>query len=206
MYAPGRMTDYAIRVRVSWKEFEGSMGDWGLLSRHAIAYEHPEPGNIHCHVLLTGVHCSDETLKNVMRGHNLKLKGNKQWSFKQSFKNPQDEVIEITPETWPKYISYMSKGKYDPKYVQGFSEEIVADCKAAWVDYTTKPKAYLIYLAFANTIKTKLNLTQLKIETHVWCMAKYKSHTPQMRKEQSQLIDDYCFYNDITKEYKLPYQ
>jgi len=205
---PGRMTDYAIRLRVSWKEFEASMGDWGLLTKNAVVYEHPEPGNIHCHVLLTGVHCSEETLKNVMRGHNLKLKGNEQWSFKTSFKNPQKEKIEITPETWPKYISYMSKGKYDPKYVQGISTEIIDGCKASWVDYTTKPKAYLVYLAFMGTIEAKetLTLNEIKIEAHVYCMNKYKSHTRQCRNEMSQLIDDYCYYKNVKKEYKMPFQ
>lgn len=39
----------------------------------------------------------------------------------------------MTLDTAPRYITYMSKGKYDAKYVKGYETEYLDDRKAEWV-------------------------------------------------------------------------
>ena len=204
----------AVRIRCPYETLRTTMGDWGLVSKHVVAYEHPEDlTNIHCHLLLTNVYVTNQNLKDTMWAHGVPCKGSGQISFKTTFKCPTTKkVMDITDETWPKYISYMSKGKHEPKYAQGFSDETIQSYRALWVNYTKDPPAYLVYLEFKKYIEQRIDKPRL-IDwgfvvscAHVFCMNKHKAHTPTMRKEQSQLIDDYCYWTNISKIYNLPYQ
>jgi len=203
----------AVRLTASYETLRTTVGEWGLVSKNLVVYEHPEPDNIHCHLLLTGVYVTTQNLKDTMRSHGVPCKGAGQLSFKETFKCPTTKkVLEITEETWPKYISYMSKGKYEPKYSQGFSDETIQSYRALWVNYTKDPPAHLVYLDFKKYISERIDKPRnvdwgfVVSCAHVFSMNKHKAHTPAMRKEQSQIIDDYCYYNNITKLYSLPYQ
>ena len=202
----------AVRLSASYETLRTTIGDWGLVSKLLVAYEHPEPDNIHCHLLLTGVYVTNQNLKDTMRAHGVPLKGAGQLSFKESFKCPTTKkVIEINEETWPKYITYMSKGKYEPKYIQGFSSETVTAYKEAWcVNSTRDPSGYTIYLDFKKFLESRvtetLSWTSVVSYAHIFMMNKHRSHSRLMRAEQSTLIDDYCYHNNINKLYLLPYQ
>jgi len=207
--------NYAVRIRCPYETLRSTVGNsWCMLAKHIVIYEHPEEENIHCHLLLTNVYTSTQHLKDEMWAHGVPCKGAGQISFKGTFKcSSTKKVLEVTEETWPKYIAYMSKGKYEPKYTQGFSDETIQSYRALWVDFTSNPPAYLVYLEFKKYIQQRFNSNAPIIEwglvvncAHVFCMNKHKAHTPVMRKEQSQLIDDYCYYNNIQKTYVLPYQ
>jgi len=119
--------------------------------------------------------------------------------------------MEITYETIPKYITYMSKGKYEPQYNRGY-EETAELYRGKWIVYSNHSPSELLRLEFESIIRGLLggrNLTALKEvadRSHEFLMNKFKSHTPQMRKAWSTLIDDYCYYNDIRKEYRQPLQ
>jgi hypothetical protein len=186
------------------------VGDWGLVAKRVLCYEHPDPGNIHCHLLLTGVYVTTQNLKDTMWAHGVPCKGSGQLTFSRTFKDKQtDKKMEITDETIPKYISYMSKGKYDPKYVQGYDEETLVLYKSQWVTFTKEPPSYQLFKRFEASVRlanTNPTLKEITTHAHIFTMDIHKSHTPQMRKEQSQLIDDYCYYHKIQKEYRLPYQ
>jgi hypothetical protein len=84
------------------------ISDWALRSNQVVVYEHPEEGNVHCHALLVGVYDTTNTLRNDLKKHNVPLKGAGQLSFKTA------------EDDYQRYITYMSKGKYDPKYNKGF--------------------------------------------------------------------------------------
>ena len=201
----------AVRLTCSYELLASTLGDWSCVSKYLVCYEHPEPDNIHCHLLLTGVYCTDQHLKDVMWEHNVPCKGSGQLSFKTTFKNPENkkEIFAIDETNWERYISYMSKGKYDPKYNKGFSDETIQSCKSAWIDYTTQPKPYLNYLAFAkqfNSVTKPVSVADVKVAAHIYAIKRHKSHTKAMRFEVSQLIDDYCYYHNITKKYLIPFQ
>lgn len=200
--------DIAVRLTTSYESLKTTVSDWSLVCKQIICYEHPEPQNIHCHLLLTGVYCTDQHLKNTMWSHGVTCKGAGQLLFKTSYKTPEKLVIQITEESYPKYITYMSKGKYEPSYNKGFSDDKVAMYKQDWTVYTREPESIQILHEFEKSIEneTELNLKNIITYAHIFMMRKYKSHTPQMRKAQSTLIDDYCYYHKIHKEYRLPYQ
>lgn len=84
-----------------------------------IVYEHSDkPMNIHCHLLL----CDDDggitpdAIRKSPAFRRLGL-GNRQHSFKSSFKNKQGQKIDMTIDNCRKYITYMTKGKIEiPDY------------------------------------------------------------------------------------------
>lgn len=203
---------YAVRLRCPYETLRSTIGNsWSMLAKHIVAYEHPEEGNIHCHLLLTNVYTSTQHLKDEMWACGVPCR-KAELSFKTTFKVDKKTVIDISEETWPKYIAYMSKGKYEPKYTQGFSDETIQSYRALWVDLTRDPPSYSIYLEFKKYLdeqqdkSTVVSLGYVKALAHIFMMNKHKSHTWQMKKEQSAVIDDYCYYNNIPKKYLLPYQ
>lgn len=123
-----------VRLRASKEELATTFGDYAIVCEKVLAYEHPVPNNVHCHLLLEGVYQTDETLKNAFRNHGLTLKGAGQVSYKTTFKQ-NGTVVPVSPETIPKYITYMSKGQYAPCYNKGYSSEEIEACKAAWVEF-----------------------------------------------------------------------
>lgn len=128
--------NYAVRLRASYEALATTCSDWAARCEKMLCYEHPDdPKNIHCHFLLVGVRDSTDTLKRDYKLHGLELKGPGQVSFKLSFKLKDGTNICITEATIPKYITYMSKGKYDPKYNKGYDPEILELYKKAWVDH-----------------------------------------------------------------------
>ena len=124
----------AVRLRASKEELRTTFGDYAIMCEKVLAYEHPVPNNVHCHLLLVGVYQTDETLKNVFRNHGLTLKGAGQVSYKTTFKQ-NGAKVPITPETIPKYVTYMSKGQYEPAYNKGFTAEEIEAAKALWVNF-----------------------------------------------------------------------
>jgi len=122
------------------------------------------------------------------------------------------KVLDITEETWPKYIAYMSKGQYEPKYTQGFSDETIQSYRALWVDITKDKPALQLYKEFERYIQGQIDYPRFPSVTYVVSIAhaftfnKHQGHTWQMKKDQSQLIDDYCYRNNIPKTYHVPYQ
>lgn len=197
----------AVRLTASYETLRSTVSDWSMVSKYLIVYEHPEPDNIHCHLLLTGVYCSDQHLKDLMWDHGVSVKGSGQLSFKATYKDKvTGRKVDITDETTPKYITYMSKGKYDPKYNKGFADEDIIAYKSLWVDFTKEPPSYIIYREFKSKYPDLHTKCDLLRTAHIYMMNKWKSHTGAMRKETSTLIDDYCYYNGISKTYVLPCQ
>ena len=127
--------NYAVRLRAPYADLATTVADWAMLAEKLLCYEHPEENNQHCHFLLVGVRVTVETLKGHYRRHGLELRGAGQVSFKTTFKNRTGVVLAIDDETIPKYITYMSKGKYDPSYNKGYEPEFIEQCKSAWIDY-----------------------------------------------------------------------
>lgn len=199
----------AVRLRTSYDNLATTIGEYALICKRVVAYEHPELDNIHCHLLLVDVHCTNQTLKNIMREHGIALKGAGQLSFKESYMDNNTKIrTEIDTETIPKYITYMSKGKYEPKYVSGYDDAFIADCKSNWITYSTKPQSFINYKAFeAQYLKTSpsYDLKDIMAAAHAFCMAKHCSHSQLCRNEISQMIDDFCWYNKIDKKYKIPH-
>lgn len=143
------MVNYAVRVSRSSVDLRGVFDKLGKCCAQVIVYEHPDEGNVHCHLLLMDCTVSTDTLKNYIKS----TVGNvsrTDWSFKSG--------ADLC------FVSYMSKGKYDPAFVSGIEAAVVAEYKAKGYDKgaillvkgklvrpTSEPK------------KTKRELTELMI-------------------------------------------
>jgi len=164
--------------------------------------------------LLLGVHVTDETLKNVMKKHGVGLKGAGQLSFKQTYKSPDKVVIDVTPETAPKFITYMSKGKYEPKYYTGYDKETIDLCKSEWITYKRKSIDECLYDTFVQRVEENKTAFCLEPTTELlrtWAMnhalVKYGVLNLGCKRDARMLIDTYR-YNHLktqSKDIKLPF-
>jgi len=213
--------NYAVRLRATYEALGSTCGDWAARCERMLCYEHPEdPNNLHCHFLLVGVYESTDTLKRDFRAHGLDLKGPGQVSFKTTYKlKACNTKVDITPQTWGKYITYMSKGIYDPKYNKGFDAPYIAECKAKWTNPVRQSREESLLAEFHEYVfeyKKKLNLTEdvLRVsEARVlavkFAIVAYKGViNVGMRKDAKMLLDSYCYAHDMvtTTAIVLPFE
>lgn len=134
-------TNYAVRITRSYEVAERAVVALATRCDKMLAYEHigTATEKVHIHLILVGVRCDEDTLKNVCKRNGLAtLKGNGDWSFKTKDKKYGDV------EDSPRYITYMTKGKYDPKYNKGYTPEELEEAKQLWVPPAKqKSKAYI---------------------------------------------------------------
>lgn len=129
--------NYAVRVLYGYDNtlegFAQYLQDPGVCSRFAI-YEHPADSKVertHIHALLMGLTVSTDTLKNKITDClKVRPKGNKEWSFKTKYKPYKSNTFIDVDDN---YITYMSKGKFEPKIYKGYTKEEIDAYKAKYV-------------------------------------------------------------------------
>lgn len=120
-----------------------------------IVYRHPkeESEREHIHGLCYNTTLSEKVFREWCN-RKLKLeKSNKSYSVGTTF----GKNIKISEITYSTYITYMSKGKYDPLYVKGFPAEDIDELKQQWND--PKPKNEVVY----PKIERKQKMTQWSV-------------------------------------------
>ena len=214
---PGRRMPpkyYAIRIRRPYSALATAMGDWAMRSTGVIVYEHPEPNNVHCHMLLRGVYVDAETLKNDLRKRGLDC-ARAEWSFKTTFKTPDGGVVEMSEETAKKYITYMSKGKYEPKYLSAYNADECELAKTAWVVYKKSSRDSELYdkfIAFTEQTEQKVwlndkNYSLVINQLHALAMKFMHQELGvinlQARRDGKMLKDTWLVNNNQLDYYKL---
>jgi len=118
------MTGYAVRVSRGADELLAVANRWKPYCDTIVMYEHSENANrLHCHLYLGGVDVSTKRLKQISGLPNL---GNTLWSFKKA-----EEDIDV-------YITYMSKGVYDPYYLHGYEYKDTVRLRSLWKEPAKK--------------------------------------------------------------------
>jgi len=117
--------DYFVRITHAWDKITNLVGVWALQSEKLVAYEHvgEKTEKVHCHILIMGSVVAKKQLRNIaadMLGIN-SVKGQENMAFRQCDSN------------WKVSLPYMTKGKFDPKYLHGFSEAEALVWKSQWV-------------------------------------------------------------------------
>lgn len=114
------MTDYAGRVHCDLLEQEQVIQ--GLKSRcdNMIVYRH-DTFHPHIHFLMKNTKCTYDTLVNVV---------------KRAIPGATKDKYSFKAKANDDFISYMSKGKLDPVFNQGYSEELIAEKKLKGFDKT----------------------------------------------------------------------
>jgi len=207
----------AVRLRLPYDNLRQVFSDWALRVQRLVVYEHPEKDNVHCHALLMNVSVSENTLRGDIRKHGLPLKGAGQLSFKTTFKNPEKQVVAITDESAPQFITYMSKGKYDPKYYTGYDEEFIASRRALWVDYKRRSADEILCDLYEKAVQehrlqavpfgsiTDDNLKRIAVDVAI---AKYKVFNIGARRDAKMLLDTYRYKFKLIDpaKLKLPFE
>lgn len=136
------MTDYFIRVRMSWFLIQPACELISQKVSRMVVYEHaPEDNkdNIHVHMYLTDTQVSTDTLKNYIKKFTrVPAKGNEFWSFKTEY-TPYGTFKPVPIND--SCISYMSKGILEPVYVKGFTQDEIDTLKGQWDPSIMKTKA-----------------------------------------------------------------
>lgn len=142
------MTGYAVRISRSATECNEVCRRWKLYCDTIVMYEHGENANrVHCHLYLGGVSVTTKRLKQLTGWPNL---GNTLWSFQKA----QDEVDV--------YITYMSKGKYDPEFLHGYELKDADRLRQLWIEPAPKIppalKAYKDFEAYVLALEPELRM------------------------------------------------
>lgn len=124
--------NYAIRISFIAEKLVNYFSRLSMAAERVVVYEHSENVSTpHCHIVLFGYVGDQKNLKRwAEEALNLKI-DKTQISCKTQYK-PKGTVKSVSIDTGA--ISYASKGKYEPKYVKGFSNEEVNELKAKGFD------------------------------------------------------------------------
>lgn len=163
------MSDYFIRVRMTWLQIQAACELISTKVDRMVVYEHVPEGNednTHVHMYLTDTQVSTDTLKNYIKrsvtSEIPKVKGNEFWSFKTEY-TPFGQTINLPIDE--KCITYMSKGKLDPVYVKGFTQDEINVYRDQW-DPTikaapSKKQSKLMYVVKETHKESKLRQNEM---------------------------------------------
>jgi len=122
--------NYAVRITRPYKDLVEFFDRFET----AVVYQHDadtEVKRTHCHALLIGVSVSTDTMKNWVT-KSIGLRPSKSdWAFVSKLKSKP-----ITED----FITYMSKGKLEPSYIKGFTQEQIDSYKCKWIERTEPAK------------------------------------------------------------------
>lgn len=120
---------YAVRITAPYADVVRLVASWALKADTILCYEHvgEKTKKPHVHLLIENTITADGLRKDA-KSLGYQFKGNRCWSFKTA-----DETLEH-------YMTYMSKGRFEPKYNKGYDTELIAKCKAAWVEPSKQTK------------------------------------------------------------------
>lgn len=133
------LESYAVRITYGKETVKHIIAVWATQCEKILAFEHTDAQKIHCHLLVIGSRVCKKQLRNIAKNCGVDLKGNANMAFKAYDAN----------ET---YIVYMSKGKFSPFYLQGFTQEECEEAKKQWVPKAERNTMKELYHRFESTI------------------------------------------------------
>lgn len=120
------MPDYCFRISHAYEAAQRIIAAWALRSDKLIVYEHVggRTEKVHIHGLILGTSVDKKQLRNVAADTN-------------SCPVSGQENLSFTTNDWDgdsHYMTYMSKGKHDPKYLKGYTDDEARVWKQKWVE------------------------------------------------------------------------
>lgn len=140
---------YAVRISHPAEIVVRICSLWALRSKRIACYEHDDDGatNLHCHVIIEEADVEKKQLRNIAKGV-ANVNGNRLMSFRSEYDGDE------------RGFSYMTKGKYEPAYLHGWTQEDHSKWKAAWVpptEYVKQTHWRKIYDKFNQEVKIEEN-------------------------------------------------
>lgn len=118
------LNDYAVRITYPYDQAGPIIRAWATRVSKMVVYEHTgdKTEKVHIHLLILGSSLQKKQLRNIAADScALNLKGQENMAFKEY---DGDDI----------YATYMTKGKHDPKYIQGFTMDEHAMWKSKWIE------------------------------------------------------------------------
>lgn len=132
--------NYAVRITRPAAQLLKLFSSLSLECDRLVAYEHSENvSRIHCHIVIMGWSKTDDTLDNRIKAALNVSKLTDIASKKKSYK-PTGEYVSRPVDVGS--ISYASKGKYDPVYNKGFTDDEITQLKSKGYDVKSKEKEH----------------------------------------------------------------
>lgn len=125
------LDNYAVRITHPWESVARIVKLWSGFAKRIAVYEHNDDGanNIHCHLHLEDVSCTSKNLQIVAKTSGVPLLIEREGQRATS-------LMSFRGKEYDKHVSgyaYLTKGKYEPKYLQGWTTTDTDSWKAAWV-------------------------------------------------------------------------
>lgn len=190
---------WKIRFETKGKEYLEFIKTVSNEVEKCIWYFHPigkKSEKPHIHGLIINYPKIDDTMRNMIKNE-FDLDGRKQ---EFSVSNKYDKIV-MTNETYPGYITYMTKGKFEPVFSKGFDKEEIEKLKNEWIDYEHKT---VMNIEVHKTVKLKI--TRFALAQQV--LAEYtESGIPEEwdREEDKNLLKkcvNICNLNSVLPHYR----
>lgn len=134
------MESYAVRITHPKTTVQHIIASWSTQCEKLLAYEHTDASKIHCHLLIVNSRIGKKQLRNIAANCGVNVKGNESMSFKAYDSNNR-------------YLTYMSKGQFNPFYLQGYTQDECDAAKAEWVPNQKKQNPQIaLYNRFEATL------------------------------------------------------
>jgi len=202
------MSGYAVRMTVAYNTLPTVLEKWSDICDQIVVYEHPVPpaSRQHCHLLIVNPKMTSKAFK---ERSGFAKAGNSFWSWKNLKPGTRESALM--------YIRYMTKGKYDPKFMDGsirhFSAEDLSIQKNLWIQMNpsrqhviTRSKSHIAYLEWVelwgNDPRYKMVCDALAIpdsnDTHAIYIEMIKRHAEAWLVAQNE-----GFYNQQVANQKI---
>lgn len=118
---------YFVRITRPYQDISGLVITWAERAKRLVCYEHigDETEKTHIHIAVESSEICKKQMKNLVSKY--RLKGNEDWTFKDYDEGDTAMV-------------YMTKGKLEPKYMKGYTQQDSDKWKSQWVERKNKVK------------------------------------------------------------------
>jgi len=155
-------TGFAVRFTMAYdRGVDRIVRAWSLYAKKIVVYQHDDDGanNLHCHAHVEGF------THTVKRFQQLAAESGVPLTIKKEGKTRATSLMSIRGKDYdhhPTGYSYLTKGKYEPSYLMGFTPEETQTWKAAWVPRAQHIKRTVWHqLQDKFEAEVKLDFTQL---------------------------------------------
>jgi len=193
---------WAVRITLDEADLSNVIQSWKGYCDQIIAYQHlaPPASRVHAHLLLINCTVSPQRLK---QKSGREERGNTFWNFK-SIQSP----LEGTPTTWNdcnKYITYMSKGIYQPSFIwsnkEWYSWSEMEALKNKWVaPAVPAPRLTTLqrYMEFEKLVRLmpfeqRNDETWLRLHARQYLFPQYQMINQQYKNDLSNFVETYKF-------------
>lgn len=189
--------NYAVRISLGQDEVHSIMSRWAPHAKQIVAYEHEDGNRTHCHMLVMGCKVGTARLKQLEQRQE---RGNAFHNYK---------TVTDTNGDMMKYITYMSKGKYDPFYNSTeylFTWKELEKLKDKWTAPAapvTKKTTLDLYNEFeaqirARPVNERSDRTWIRLHARTFLFAHHKMMNQQYRNNMRDFEDTYAFKFHLT--------